>query len=250
MLSVSPTVASRLSSTKASVAKSSELVRKTETSRPARCLKRKCLTRKKLRRVAKEQHRYAKSAGLRAVAVTLTYRDSGNYSKKHISDFLSPLRKAFARKGYKLPYTWNLECAARLHYHLTLWLPRTYRLEPATLKRWWPWGSTWVEACRSVGAWGRYITKLDGIKKLPRGARSYGYGGLDEAGKTAVSRAALPRWLQAVLPSDHQARRCPGGGWVDMVTGEIYLSPYVWTPRGIVLSIDDRAVRYMSSLAI
>jgi hypothetical protein len=235
MLSVSPSDAGCPNLTPASVAWFAELVRKTVTSPAAASGKRKSAARKKLKRVIREQQRYARTARLRAVALTLTYRDSKPFSPKHISAFLDRLRRALKRIGHILPYAWVLESASHLHYHLILWLPRGYVLDHAKLAKWWPWGSTWLEACRSVKAWGRYIAKFDSTAKLPKGARLYGYGGLDGVGKTAVSRVGLPRWLQALLPAGHRARRCAGGGWADLVTGEIHRSPYVWTPWGAVL---------------
>lgn len=236
MLSAPPPPAvTRPSTTAASVARFAGLVRKIETSPALSSSKRKNSARKKLTRVIREQRRFAKTAKLRAVALTLTYRDSATFSPKHISSFLDRLRRALKRKGHSLPYAWALECAGQLHYHLILWLPRSYSLAPAKLSMWWPWGSTWVESCRSVGAWAKYMAKFDGATKLPKGAHLYGYGGLDEAGKTAVSRAALPRWLLALLPAHGRARRHPGGGWVDMTTGEVHHSPYVWTPWGAKL---------------
>jgi hypothetical protein len=48
------------------------------------------------------------------------------------------------------------------------------------------------------------MAKFDSIAMQPKGARLYGYGGLDEGGKLAVSRAALPRWLLALLPDGHR----------------------------------------------
>ena len=233
MLSVPPTSAAmRPNITTASVAQFTELVRKIETSPATSSRKRKNTARKKLLRVVKEQRRYAKTAMLRAVALTLTYSDSAKFSKNHISNFLDRLRRVLKVAGHILPYAWVLECAGKLHYHLILWLPRSYILDPAKLAKWWPWGSTWVGACRSVGAWAKYIAKFDGAAKLPKCAHLYGYGGLNEAGKTAVSRAALPRWLLALLPALARARRHPGGGWMSPATGEIYYSPYVWTPWG------------------
>lgn len=222
--------------TAASVVRFAELVKKTATSASASSRKRKNTARKKLNRVIKEQRRYAKVADLRAVALTLTYRDAATFSSKHISAFLDRVRRALKRMGLCLPYAWVLERASHLHYHLIAWLPRGYKLDPANLSRWWPHGGTWVVSCRSVGAWGRYMAKFNSLAELPQSARAYGYGGLDANGKTAVSRSALPRWLLAVLSFGHRARRCPGGGWVDTVTAEIHRSPYVWTPWGTVLS--------------
>lgn len=236
MLSASSTPAvTRPSTTAASLPRFAELVRKIETSPALSSRKRKNSARKKLTRVIREQSRLAKTAKLRAIALTLTYRDSTAFSPKHISNFMDHLRRTLKRTGHILPYTWVLEYAGQLHYHLILWLPRSFTLPPAKLSKWWPWGSTWVETCRSVGAWAKYIAKFDGTTKLPKGARLYGYGGLDEAGKTAVLRAALPRWLLALLPAHNRARRHPGGGWVDMTTGEVHHSPYVWTPWGVKL---------------
>lgn len=233
MLSVLPTPAvTRPSITAASFSCFAELVRKIETSATPSLKKRKNTARKKLNRVVKEQRRYAKTTKLRAVALTLTYRDSVAFSQKHISNFLDRLRRALKRAGHILPYAWVLECASQLHYHLILWLPRGYVLDPAKLAKWWTWGSTWLETCRSVGAWAKYMAKLDGAAKLPKGARLYGYGGLDESGRTAVSRATLPCWLLALLPANARACRYPGGGWVNTLTGELYRSPYVWTPWG------------------
>lgn len=235
MFSTSSSVAGRPSITASSVARFAELVRKTVTSPASSSRKRKNTARKKLNRVITEQRRYSKVAGLRAVAVTLTYGNAAAFSRKHISTFLDRVRSALKRRGHIMPYAWVLECASHLHYHLILWLPRGYVLAPAYLCKWWPWGSTWVESCRSVKAWCRYMAKFNSTAKLPKGARLYGYGGLDDAGKTAVSRAALPRWLLVLLPSGHRASRFPGRGWVDIETGEIYRSPYVWTPWGAVL---------------
>lgn len=235
MLYESPSAAAQPSLTAASVVQFAELVKKTGTSPSASSQKRRNVARKKLQRVIREHQRYARRTKLRAVALTLTYRDAALFSSKHISAFVDRVRRQLKRMGHMLPYAWVLECAGNLHYHLILWLPRGYVLDPAKQLKWWLWGSTWVEGCRCVKAWGRYISKFDTKTTLPKRARLYGYGGLDEVGTLAASRAALPRWLLMLVPADHRARRCPGGGWVDTTTGEIYRSPYIWTPWGVVL---------------
>ncbi|CAJ0700275.1 MULTISPECIES: rolling circle replication-associated protein [Burkholderiaceae] len=244
MLHQALTVAARPSTTPVSVTRFAELVKKIGTSATASSRKRKNAGRKKLNSVVKEQRRYAKLANLRAVAVTLMYLDAATFSQKHISAFLGVLRQALKRMGYRLPYAWVLERASHLHYHLLVWLPRDYTLDLTKLGKWWPWGSTWVGSCRSVKAWRRYMAKFDSATLLPKGARLYGYGGLDSDGKLAVSRAALPRWLLALLPAGHHACRNPGGGWADLATGEVHRSPYVWTPWGSVLrGFSDRCGR-------
>jgi hypothetical protein len=213
-----------------------ELVNKTVTSASTSARKRRNAARKKLNCIIKEQRRYAKTADRRAVALTLTYQNAAAFSSRHISAFLDRARRAIKRLGFNLPYAWVLERASHLHYHLIVWLPRGMKFDHGNLKRWWPHGCTWVESCRGVGAWGRYMAKFNSIAMVPVGARVFGHGGLDESGKMAVSRSALPRWLLAMLPKGHRARRCAGGGWVNTVTAEVYLSPYIWTPWGAVLA--------------
>ena len=222
--------------TPASVARHSELVRMIETSAAKKIEIRKKINKnkKKSRSNIKEQSRYAKLNHLRAVAVTLTYSDKKEYSTKNITAFINNLRRILKNYGCSFPYVWTLEYASHLHYHLILWLPRDFKLEKERLSKLWKWGGTWIESCESVTGWSRYIAKFDGIEKLPKGARSFGSGGLDKVGRTAVARAGLPQWLIKLLPKDEYAVPCSGGGRVNPSTGEIFLSPYVWTPKGIV----------------
>lgn len=233
MLSVPPCIAKRPRITPTSIGRFSELVNKIGTSGASANRKRKIKARKTLKRVFREHRRFSKSAKLRAVAMTLTYRNSNDFNSKCISAFLKRLRETLKRRGHALPYAWVLERAGQLHYHLIIWLPRGVKLDPAKLAKWWGWGSTWIEDCRKVTTWEKYLTKIDNTK-LPKGARIYGYGGLDNDGETAVARTKLPRWLLPLVPASHRARRLKGGGWTDMQTGEIFQSPYIWTPRGHV----------------
>lgn len=224
--------------------KLAELVIKNGTCPSTSTRKRKHAGRKRLNQAFREQRRYAKVNNMRAVAVTLTYANNAQFETKHISAFLDPLRRAMKRLGYLLPYGWALECAGRLHYHLILWVPRNYKLDHAKLNKWWPWGCTWIENCRSPGAWARYIVKFDNTSQLPRSARLYGYGGLDATGKAAMLRARLPKWLCSILPATALVRKAVGGGWINEETGEYYQSPYSWTPRGIILRATPMTICY------
>lgn len=48
-----------------------------------------------------------------------------------------------------------------------------------------------------MSRWSSYIAKFTKPKKLfLRGTRLYGYGGLDEAAKTAIARKSMPVWLR------------------------------------------------------
>ncbi|MCU4119732.1 hypothetical protein [Variovorax sp. N23] len=210
-----------------------DLVRKTETS-PANHRKRILHLKRKLARITKEHWRMAKSHGLYAVALTLTYGVGSLPSGKDVSTFLDKLRARLRRLGKPLLYAWVLECKRAYHYHLMLWLPRGMRLDSELLARWWARGHTQAEMCQSPFRWSRYMAKSETKMHLPPGQRLFGCGGLDQAGEDAVRRACLPRWLQQALPVLSRPRRCPGGGWVDVLTGELFLCPYVWTPRGII----------------
>lgn len=208
-----------------------ELVKKIETS--ATSLKKRVRTaRKKIKAVTREHRRIAKVKGLYATALTLTYAKEADFCPKHVTRFINCLRAKLKRQGHVLLYVWVLERASALHYHLAVWLPRGFALSHADLAKWWPWGSTWTERCRKVSAWIHYISKPECKAHLPVSARAYGYGGLDEYGKYATHKAMLPRWVKAIVSNTAKVRRVPRVGWTDTTTGEVYESPWVWTPRG------------------
>ncbi|MFZ7321240.1 rolling circle replication-associated protein [Comamonas jiangduensis] len=215
-----------------------ELVKKIETS-AASLKKRVRICRKKLKAVTKEHRRIAKAKGLFAVAATLTFAKESDFCAKHITRFLSCLRSKLKRQGHQLLYAWVLERAGALHYHLALWLPRGFKLDSAELAKWWPWGSTWNEACRKVSAWIHYISKRNCKKDLPKGARAFGCGGLDAQGKQTTQYAMFPRWLKAAVPPSAKVKRVAKVGWINMETGEVYESPWIWTPRGCRLKAKE-----------
>lgn len=218
-----------------------ELVNKTVTSAPRLILQRlHHALKKRVRRMArklcavqKQQQRIAQERGLYAVAVTLTYADDKRFEGKHVTRFIDCLRKKLKRAGHFLPYTWVFERASSLHYHFMLWLPRGFKLNFTDLQKWWPWGSTWCESCTSVTGWRKYLSKGASKANLPHGARVFSYGGLDEAGDNAVAWATLPAWLRRNLQSKALPCRFKGCGWLETDTGEIHMSPFIWTPRGI-----------------
>jgi len=190
---------------------------------------------KKALQVIKEAHKAAARAGMYALCLTLTYKSNAEFCRKHISAFFDKVRRWAKNQGFSLPYAWVLEQETSLHYHLIIWLPRGVRVDRAKLACWWNWGSTWIKSCRSVASWGSYITKFERPKRpMPKGVRLFGYGGLDVATKQKVARSGWPLWLVKLVPTGQPARRCKGGGWVNLSTGEIYASRYNWTPLGML----------------
>lgn len=212
----------------------SELVKKIETS-PLKHKKRVQRLKRRLSTFVKEHSRMAKKHGLYAVALTLTYRPGDEPSGKHVSSLLDKLRAKLKRMTKPLLYVWTLERSAAYHYHLMIWLPRGMRLEQKQLMRWWPHGFSDAEACRSTFRWAKYIGKSETKEGVAKGLRLFGAGGLDTEGQDAVRFAGLPRWLQTLLPVLSRPRRIPKVGWVDMLTGELFACPYVWTSRGMRL---------------
>lgn len=217
-----------------------ELVNKIETS-ASNLKKRLQVCQRKIRSVTREQKRMGKSSDLYAVNLTLTYANNNEFAVRHISRFLNCLRSKLKRNGNQLIYVWTLERMESLHYHLMIWLPRDMHLKHTELKRWWPWGSTWIQKCRNVHAWSRYISKSESKKYLPNGARIFSYGGLDEQGKAAVQHAMLPLWLKAIMGPHAKLKRVPKVGWVDLLFGEVYKSPWKWTPKGCRLRETEEA---------
>lgn len=199
--------------------------------------------RRKLLGVLPQMKRLALIHNLYAVCVTLTYEDEHTHQAQDLSKFLQRLRAQIRRLYPDVPllYLSSLDRTAHgstldgiLHYHLLIWLPRGFRLEHDRLARWWPHGSTWNECCRNLRDWVRYITKATSAM-FPKGARLYGYGGLDRAGKYSISRSSWPIWVKRLIPYGEHAKRVAGGGWVHMETGLWFESPWQWSPRGIRL---------------
>lgn len=224
--------------TAASVSRFSKLVKKigTSPSSIADEIRQRKARKKKSSQVLKEINKYTGALGMRPISITLTYRDNADYSSKHISAFIDKCRRWAKQKGYPLPYIWALESAGRLHYHCTVWLPVSLKVDLAKLEKWWKWGTTWIQECRCIRRWGSYITKFnDPATSLPKGARLFGYGGVDSATKQKIARGSWPVWLRDAIPIGEHAKRLKGGGWVNLETGEVLFSPYVWHRGRIVL---------------
>lgn len=208
-----------------------ELVKKIETSGPNHRKRVKHMQRR-INASFKELGRIAKKHGLYAACITLTYNDDRAHDQRHISRFVTCLRKKLKRLGHPCLYIWTFERTGKLHYHVLLWLPHGMKLSSRLLGSWWTWGATWVASCRNAHNWKRYIAKAASKDALPSSVRIFAIGGLDAGGKIAVTMAVLPRWLRNILPKGAVPRRRTGGGWIDLDTGVVYESPWCWTPHG------------------
>ncbi len=204
----------------------------------------------------------------RAALVTLTYHRSDDWSGAHIKDLLTHYRKWYQRHGVPFRYVWTLEMQKRgaPHYHIVIWIKGgvdkngdwygTKKTPPfPDSQGWWPHGSSNAIFAESpVGYIAKYASKGP-ESRLPKGARIWGHGGLDAAGKFEVARRLAPRWLKGLVSPEAQLKRVVlvfeearnkglkalvrVRGFLDQLTGFTFLSPWLYEgftgPNGLAL---------------
>lgn len=166
----------------------------------------------------------------RKTFITLTYRDGGDWQRRHISDFLKNLRQWLAVRDSRLMYAWVAELQQRgaLHYHVIVWVPRRLRLPQPDRSGWWPHGMSNIETARNpVGYMVKYATKTrpEDLKRLKKGVRLHGNGGHTPERRVALREALAPWWLRkawearevaaqiAHYEAQDERQRNPGGVW-------------------------------------
>lgn len=163
--------------------------------------------------------------------LTLTYREVGAWSPRHISELLQRARVWLHRRGFPLRYVWvgELQQRGALHYHVVIWLPRGLTLPKPDKQGWWPHGSTRIEWARKpAGYLAKYASKLDSKVGLgfPRGARLHGRGGLEAFGRAVAQWFNLPQWAREVTDLAGRAMRVKGIGLVDRQSGVCLPTPW------------------------
>lgn len=171
----------------------------------------------------------------RAWMVTLTYREDGQWRPEHVADLVRSMRKWCQRQGTDFVYEWVAEVTkrGRPHYHLVVWLPRRLSCPKVDKAGWWPHGMSQREQARfAPGYLAKYVSKGvdqwgdDGdVKRLPRGARMHGSGGLRGAPQVELRWWMLPRWMRESVKWMGEARRIKGG-WLCTQTGEFFPTPF------------------------
>lgn len=172
-------------------------------------------------------------ASARCVMVTLTYAGTNaDWQPRHVSEFISRVRKWLGRRGVDFRYVWVAELQKRgvIHYHIALWLPPGVDLPKPDQCGWWPHGMTRIEVARNaVGYLMKYLSKGGKAEehRLPLGARCYGIGGLGDYMRAARRWLSLPGFIQcrADVNQSRDWRRAPGGGWCDP-DGEVWASEF------------------------
>lgn len=138
----------------------------------------------------------------RRLFTTLTYAENVRGDPGDIVATLKCFREWLRRCGHTMvPYAWVAELQGRgaLHYHLVIWLPRSLYLPKLDRRGWWKHGSTKVETARNpTGYLVKYASKLqtkDG-KRLRKGTRLHGTGGLPPDAREKVRRVMMTRWAR------------------------------------------------------
>lgn len=149
----------------------------------------------------------------RKTFLTLTYRDGGDWQRRHISEFVKRLRQWMERRGAPCRYAWVAELQKRgaLHYHMLVWVPRRLRLPRPDTAGWWPHGMSNIETARNpVGYMVKYATKTTpaDLKRLKKGVRLHGNGGHDPVHRVALRQTLAPWWLKQADDARHVAAWC------------------------------------------
>ena len=169
--------------------------------------------------------------------IGLTYSPENDYSPLHITEMVRHVRKWCADRSIPCRYLWVAEMQKRgvIHYHMLVFHPKKFNFPFPDRKGWWPHGST----NRSTGIkWAsrymaKYMSKGDAAP-FPKGARTYGSGGIDGTGKIEMRYWKLPTWVRDILNPDRpevlleipDVPKRVLGGFASVTTGEFYPSPW------------------------
>lgn len=178
-------------------------------------------------------HRFedqAQQGGFRGrwVMVTLTYRDSLQWSPRHVSELLRHMRNWMTRRDAEANFFWVAEMQKRgvIHYHILVWLPHRLMLPKPDKQGWWKHGMSKVEAARCGGGYmSKYVSKGDSAP-FPKGARIHGCGGLTGIHKQSWRWWKRPRYVRLAVPLCTVPMKRVPGGWLNMDTGELLESEW------------------------
>lgn len=179
----------------------------------------------------------------RVVFVTLTYRPDAQWAGSHVRDYLQRVRSWIERRGDTARYVWTIETTAAgvPHYHALVWLRRGLTLPFADKRGWWPHGmSNQVWARNAVGYIAKYASKGHAGKRVPKGARLFGFGGLRGAARRIWSWWRLPNRIRDEVGLDADVIRAKkGGGFVSKATGQRWPPIYGYSHRIVFPNVDS-----------
>jgi len=193
---------------------------------------------RRIKRMRKNVYHVGKSIepgrGERAWMITLTYAKVDTWEPHHISDCIRRLRYWLKKRKLIPKYCWVAELQKRgaVHYHLIVVLPLGIRppkfdIPDGKIGKMWSHGMTNRKAVRksAFGYLMKYASKgIENDKKMPRGLRLYGCGGLSKNDKEVRKWKNFPTWLKNTAAVNEISIK--NGKRVNRETGEIYQSPY------------------------
>ena len=150
--------------------------------------------------VAQEERRMGRPMYRRLFA-TLTYARNTRGDPYDISRFVDCMQAWARRCGVRIAYEWvgELQKRGALHYHLLIWLPKHLLLPKFDKRGWWRHGLTKIERARNpVGYLAKYASKCgpDDVKRLRKGTRLYGFGGIPPEHRESLRRQRMARWAR------------------------------------------------------
>ena len=174
--------------------------------------------------------------GLVAYMVTTTYRPGTDWTPQDWKTAIHRVRQFCNRQGAKCRYVWVAELQKRgvIHYHAVFWLPHGLRMPKWDKAGWWPHGRCQRVKVKSsaVGYLMKYLSKgTEPGQSFPKGARTYGVGGLDFAGRRARRWLRLPAFVQGNSSIFDKWTRRVGGGWLSPC-GQSVPSEHICTSVG------------------
>jgi len=153
----------------------------------------------------------------RCVMVTLTYAgDNSAWCPSHVRTFMDHVRKWCGRQGTDCRYVWVAELQRRgvIHYHVALWLRADLQMPKPDACGWWPHGMTRIETARAAVPYLlKYLSKGGSYGSFPKGARTFGVGGLAHMYRRTRRWFSLPTFVRERSGTLDDWRRAKGGGW-------------------------------------
>ena len=169
--------------------------------------------------------------------VGLTYKPGCAYAPRHITDLVSKIRMWCDRMAIECSYVWVAEMQKRgvIHYHLLVFHPKRCQFPKPDKQGWWPHGSTNRSvAIRNVVAYmAKYMSKGD-VAAYPKGARTYGSGGVKGGFLYEQRWWKMPTWVRKIYTIENASDgyRRVKGGYANLSTGEVSLTPWRVIFRG------------------
>jgi hypothetical protein len=176
--------------------------------------------------------------------VGFTYRPGSDYEPRHITELISKIRQWCDRQGIPCVYIWVAEMQKRgvIHYHMIVFHPKRLQFPKPDKQGWWLHGSTSRRPGikHAVPYMAKYMSKGD-IAAYPKGARTYGSGGIKGVYRLEQRWWKLPAWVREQVAPEDCSKRVKGGFLIPD-TSEILITPWRVLFRGGLIYIQRKDI--------